>query len=120
MEKRLAEYLGEALKQTNVTRYSPFMKFKQSEDGQEGHDGTGDTWQDRYNMLHKRYMGVLEQKSFLEELTASQEKALQAAAAAQQEQQCLQQEAKQQQRQYEAVVLELQAQVRKFSAIDRQ
>ncbi|XP_076437475.1 uncharacterized protein LOC143276713 isoform X2 [Babylonia areolata] len=179
MEKRLSEYLGEALKQTNITRrfykpgaimlgeeatelcgtllglnsidfgfcikgenydtvecplaisYTPFMKFKQSslasEDGQEGQDtppptstsssSTSDPWPQRYNALHKRYMRVLEQKSFLEEVTASQEKALQAAAAAQQEVGRVQREAAFQKQQYEGVILELQAQVTRMKTV---
>ncbi|KAK7092821.1 RUN domain-containing protein 3B-like [Littorina saxatilis] len=190
MEKRLSEYLSEALKQTNITRrfyqpgaimlgdeatelcgvllglnsidfgfclkgenydtvecplavdYTPFMKFKQSQEGLHSdleemrelscgsslasEDGTdmqetppaSDTWPDRYNALHKRYMRVLEQKSFLEEMTASQEKALQTAAAAQREDCRMQQEAAEQKRQYEGVILELQAQVARMKTIN--
>ncbi|KAL8560722.1 hypothetical protein ACOMHN_063026 [Nucella lapillus] len=188
MEKRLSEYLGEALKQTHITRrfykpgaimlgeeatelcgtllglnsidfgfcvkgenydtvecplvisYFPFMKFRQSqeslhsdmeemrelscgsslasEDGQEVQDTPpNDPWPERYNLLHKRYMRVLEQKSFLEEVMASQEKALQAAAGVQQEVGRMQRDAAFQKQQYEGVILELQAQVTRMKSI---
>ncbi|XP_025082398.1 RUN domain-containing protein 3B-like isoform X1 [Pomacea canaliculata] len=186
MEKRLADYLSQALKQTTITRrfyqegaimlgdegmelcgvllglnaidfgfclkgenfdlmpyplainYVPFMKFKQSAESlcsdaeemrelsscassiisEDAHDGTPETGQDRYQLLLKRYLCVLEQKSFLEEVAASQEKVLETASIAQQQQLQQQHEMQMQQQQYEAVILELQAQVARMKKVN--
>lgn len=120
--------------------YTPYMKFKQSqesmhsdleemrelscgsslasEDGNDNEPSAFNQWPDRYNALHKRYITALQQKSFLEELAASQEKALQTAAAAQQESCRLQRDAAEQKHQYEAVILELQAQVSRMKTVN--
>lgn len=63
---------------------------------------------------NKQFVGlnlIVTLQSFLEEVAATQEKALKMAASTQQEHLCLQQEAKHQQELYETVILELQAQV---------
>ena len=75
------------------------------------HEHTGTVENEENTQAQLCCAQILPWQSFLEEVAAAQEKALQSAATARQEECRLQQEAAAQKRQYEGVILELQAQV---------